>query len=103
VLPAETETTGIAFHFDQPSSEPPQSMLLVLPTTRAGAWQWDDVVDALHDTLALARARAVEPAQIDASRYAAFLPATVSAVTLYEMSIVANLGINNDVYNFIAR
>ena len=53
--PAATETTGLAFHYDRPDSEPPQAMLLVVPPVLRGAWQWDDLVAALHETLDLAR------------------------------------------------
>jgi hypothetical protein len=70
-------------------------VVAVLPAVMDGTWHWEDVVEALHETLALARKRAVEPLHVDASRYAPFLPGTVSAVTLHEISIVANLALNN--------
>ena len=76
--PRTDETTGIAFHYDRPNAEPPQTMLLALPAElprRAG--EWDDLVDALHETLDLARKRAVEPRHVDATAYARFLPATI--------------------------
>jgi hypothetical protein len=96
-IPADTLTTGLAFHHDRPSSEAPQAMLLVTPTEFRGAWTWDDLVDALHETLDLARLRAVEPVHVDASDYAPLLPATVMAVTTRQLSISANLAFNSGV------
>ncbi len=87
VIPAKRETTGIAFHYDTPSNEPPQVMLLATPPEFTGSWKWEDLVDALHDTLEMAKLRAVEPAQIDKTSYAAFLPAMMMAMTLHGISI----------------
>jgi hypothetical protein len=89
-VPSRDESTGLAFHYDLPGSEPPQTWLLVTPAQMQGRWQWADLVGALHETLDLARLRAVEPAQVDARTYARFLPATTSAATLYGISIAAN-------------
>ena len=97
VVPGRSETAGLTFHYDRPSSEPPQTWLLVTPSAMNGHWQWNDVVDALSETLALARLRLVEPAQVDRQAYARFLPATTSAVTLYGISIAANYSRVNNV------
>lgn len=96
VIPAKNETTGLTFHYDKPNHEPPQSLLLVTPTEFTGKWQWGDLVDALHETLDLARTRAIEPVQIDSTPYAHFLPATVSAVTSHPATIALNYAINNN-------
>jgi hypothetical protein len=101
VLPARDETAGLAFQYDRPGSEPPQTWLLVTPPRTDGAWRWSDLVGALEDTFALAKVRAVEPTQIDATPYARFLPATTSAVTLHGLSIAANYARVNDVNAFI--
>jgi len=98
VIPGAEETTGLTFHYDRPNAEPPQAMLLVTPPQFVGSWRWQDLVDAVHETFALARKRAVEPAQVDETALAPFLPATVMAVTLYGLSIAANLAANNFVY-----
>ncbi|HUH08850.1 MAG TPA: hypothetical protein VML96_13700, partial [Egibacteraceae bacterium] len=97
VIPDSDATTGIAFNYDRPNAEAPQAMLLVTPTEFRGRWRWDDLVDALHETLDLAKRRAVEPTHVDASPYAPFLPATVMAVTVSQLSISANLALNNNV------
>ncbi|RDC62472.1 hypothetical protein [Adhaeribacter pallidiroseus] len=96
VIPATKETTGLTFHYDKPNHEPPQSLLLITPTEFTGNWQWPDLVDALHETLDLARTRAIEPVQVDGTPYAHFLPATVSAVTVHPATIALNYAINNN-------
>ena len=97
VVPVRDETAGLSFHFDRPGSEPPQSWLLVTPAQMQGHWTWSDLLGALHETLDLARLRAVEPAHVDTQGYARFLPATTSAVTLYGVSIAANFARVNNV------
>jgi hypothetical protein len=101
IVPALEETTGITFHFDRPNAEAPQSLLLVTPPAFTGSWQWQDIVDAVGETLDRAKQRAVEPAQLDDTAYARFLPMTVIATTLYQISIATNLARNNDVYSFV--
>ena len=96
IVPTDDVETGIAFHYDRPNSEAPQSMLLVTPTNFRGKWQWNDLVDALNETLDFAKRRAVEPDQIDYTGYARFLPATVSAVTRQQITISAMFALNND-------
>jgi hypothetical protein len=97
-LPGHQETTGITFHFDRPNSEPPQAMLLVNSPNRTGsAWVWQDLVDALNETLELAKIRAVEPAHIEEKSLNRLLPASLLAFTLREISISANLSNNNQI------
>jgi hypothetical protein len=100
VVPGETETTGISFHFDKPNSEPPQVILLVTPTQFTGAWKWDDLVNTLHDTLDMARTRAVEPQQLDQTELSVFLPATITATTWQPITIAADLARVN---NYLAK
>jgi hypothetical protein len=103
VIPSDNETTGIAFHYDRPNSEPPQTMLLVTPPSFTGSWQWQDLVDALNETLDMAKKRAVEPKQLDATPYARILPATIMAATLYQISISANLAVNNKLIDALTK
>ena len=95
------ETTGLAFHFDRPSAEAPQAMLLVTPATWDGRWRWADLVGALDETLDLAKQRAVEPAQLDATPLARFLPTTMPAAGLRGISITTPLAENNGLYEFL--
>jgi hypothetical protein len=100
VLPGTSQETGIATHYDRPNSEPPQALLLASPTAPNGAWTWADVTDAVDDTFALARKRAVEPVHLDATPYARVLPATVSSTTLRGISIGLAFAVNNAVSQF---
>ena len=95
VIPGDSIETGLAFHYDRPNNEAPQSMLLVTPTEFRGAWQWEDVIDALNETLDLAKRRAVEPKHVDASPYGPYLPATVIATQASQLTIALELAINN--------
>jgi hypothetical protein len=94
VLPAAEETSGLAFHFNRPNSEPPQVFLLALSPRISGAWQWPDLVDAVRDAFVEARMRAVEPAQLDTQAYARFLPAVIMAATARPITIGLNLSMN---------
>lgn len=95
VIPSEEETTALTFHYDRPNSEPPQTLLLVTPSNFRGSWQWRDLVGALHETLDLAKIRAVEPTQVDHTDYARFLPALVSSMTVHPIMASLNLALNN--------
>jgi hypothetical protein len=99
----QRETTGIAFQLDRPNSEAPQAMLLVTPATWNGHWQWNDVVDAIVETLALAKKRAVEPRHIAQTPLARLLPSTVMAAARQGISISTPLAINNNVYAALRR
>jgi hypothetical protein len=102
VVPGSEQSTGLTFNYDRPNCEAPQSFLLVTPATWDGGWQWDDLVEALYDTLRLAKVRAIEPDQIDTTAYARFLPATVMASTTRGISIAAILALNNGVGDLLA-
>lgn len=97
VIPGTDRDTGITFNFDRPDNEPPQAILLVTPASATGSWQWDDLVGALNETLDLAKTRAVEPVHVDQTGYSRFLPATITAATLYGISITTVLAAANDV------
>jgi hypothetical protein len=95
VIPAASETTGVAVHFDRPDSEPPQAMLLVTPPVRTGTWRTDDLLAAINETLDLAKSRAVEPVHLDNTPYAQLLPATVMSATRQPITISTDLAIAN--------
>jgi hypothetical protein len=95
LIPAATETTGIAVHVDRPDSEPPQALLLVAPPVRTGAWDPADLVAAVMETLDLARSRAVEPGHLDGTAYAQLLPATVLSATRQQITISTDLAVAN--------
>jgi len=95
VLPAEQETTAIAFQADRPDAEPPQAMLLAVPPVRTGAWDPGDLLAAILETFDLARLRAVEPGHLDDTPYAQLLPATVMSATRVPITISTDLAVAN--------
>jgi hypothetical protein len=98
VLPSDETMAGLAFHYDQPSSEAPQSLLLVTPATEGKNWTWDDLRQAIPDTMQLARQRAVEPVHLDQGVVARFLPATITAITTHGISIGLSYAVSNLVH-----
>jgi hypothetical protein len=97
IIPGTTVDTGVAMHYDRPNCEAPQTMLLALPSKFTGAWKWDDLINTLNETLDFAKRRAIEPRQIDRTAYGPFLPATIMASQAVQLTIAANLAINNRV------
>jgi hypothetical protein len=59
-VPAESELTGLSFHFDRPDAKAPQSILLAVPPTRERGWTEDVLALVVRDTLELAKLRAVD-------------------------------------------
>ncbi len=80
-IPNKVETSGIAIHYDQPNSEPPQTLLLAVSPQITGKWKWDDLAAILHDTLDRAKKRGVEPDFLGASPYSQLLPAIFTAAS----------------------
>ena len=103
MIPTERVSTGLAFHFDRPNSEAPQAILLATPPVYRGAWQWQDVVDTLHETLDFAQLRAVEPAHLDKTALGPLLPAVISSVTTFPITAMLNLAFNNNVHLALAE
>jgi hypothetical protein len=95
VLPATEQTAAVAFQFDRPSAEPPQVWLLATPSDFGHGWSWEDVVESVREAFERARRRAVEPAHLDTTPYARFLPAVVTATTAFPIAIATNLARNN--------
>lgn len=96
-IPGTSADTGLVFHHDRPDAEAPQAMLLVTSPVTRGAWRWDDLVDALHETLDLMRLRAVEPDDVDTLPYAAFLPGSVMTTQASQLTIALELALNNGI------
>ena len=65
-IPDRFQTAGIGFHYDAPGARPPQTILLALPPNlQQENWQFDQVLDVLHEAWDLARLRAVSPKDLD--------------------------------------
>ncbi len=101
LIPSGKETTGIAFHYDQPNAMPPQTLLLAVTPELKGNWTWGDLMDILNDTLDSAKRRAVEPDLVDKSVYAQFLPAVMTAFSSQPVTISTNFAVNIPV-NFLS-
>lgn len=89
VIPNRIETTGIAIHYNQPNTEPPQCLLLAVSPVINGQWEWDDLVDTLTDTFDRAKRRAVEPDFLRATPYAQLLPAVLSTFTSHPFGTIS--------------
>ncbi|CAL1519322.1 hypothetical protein [Chitinophaga sp. MM2321] len=103
VIPSRQETIGVSFHYDRPNSEPPQVMLLAMPADFKGAWEWQELVNTLHETLDMAKKRAIEPTHIDNTSYARFLPAVVSSMTVYPLTPSLNFAFNNNIQEILSK
>ena len=100
VIPSKSETTGIAFHFNQPNSEPPQTLLLVVTPEITGAWTWDKLVGSLQNTYQRAQLRAVEPDLIGDTALGQLLPAIVTPVASHPFATIATDLIHQTAVNF---
>ncbi len=89
IIPNKTETTGIAFHYEQPESKPPQCLILATsPTnTSESGWTWNNLLAIVNNTLDEAKRRAVDYEDISATSYGHLLPAVVLPVTTTHSSI----------------
>ena len=61
IVPGETETSGVAFHFDQPSTSAPNMIVLGVHPGDRPTWDVDTLLDTVRETIELARIRAVDP------------------------------------------
>jgi hypothetical protein len=60
-VPATEETTGVAVNYDDPSTEPPQSILLAVPPDDADApWTTETLLRTIHESIDLAKMRGVD-------------------------------------------
>ena len=88
-IASQQQTTGIAVHYNQATTEPPQALLLAITPEVTGAWNWDKLVGILHNTLDRAKLRAVEPDQLNNTAYGHLLPAIISAVSSYPYATIS--------------
>lgn len=89
VIPNRVETTGIAVHYNQPNTEPPQCVLVAVSPTIKGHWEWDDLIETLIDTFDRAKRRAVEPDFLRTTPYAQLLPAVLSTFTSFPFGTIS--------------
>lgn len=85
-IPSKEQMTGVAFHYNQPSQEAPQAILLAVPSSENGKWEWEDLAKTLNETLNLAKIRAVNY-DLVAEKYGYLLPALYFATNLENETI----------------
>lgn len=94
-FPRETEVTGLAFNFDQPSSAPLQSLLLAVAGDDQQTWTWDGLLEIVRDTMLRARMRAVEPDMLDElPGVTTLLPATMAEFSTSPGALSLDLGLS---------
>ena len=79
-IPEKELTTGLAMHIDQPNSEAPQSLLLAVTPEETGAWDWEDLIDTVNETLDRAKERAVDPELLKNTGLAQLLPMVMTPI-----------------------
>jgi hypothetical protein len=79
-VPIQQVKTGVSINYDQTNAEAPQCLLLVVPAEMKGTWDWPSVVNAVLDTMTLAKKRAVDSDLIQNTWMSQFLPAIVTPV-----------------------
>lgn len=77
LVPASSETSGVAFRYEPPQAMAAQAILLAVPPVVGEPWTLGGLNQVLLETLDLARLRALDPEDLDLVRQ--FLPATVLA------------------------
>ncbi|MFL5740210.1 MAG: hypothetical protein ACJ75B_08330 [Flavisolibacter sp.] len=77
-IPVKEELTGITFQYNQPDSEPPQALLLVISPEEGGTWNWDKVFDILMDTLRRAKQRGLNTDHLSKTDWVGTIPGIVS-------------------------
>jgi hypothetical protein len=61
LVPAATEDTGLAIHYENPGSEAPQALLVAVPAANDGKWTFAQLLATVNETLDLAHIRMLEP------------------------------------------
>jgi hypothetical protein len=89
VIPRARETTGLALHYDRPSSRPPQAVLVAAAPDMTRPWGLDTLEAILLETLELGKLRLVDQdamAELDH-----FLPALTFAINAADDTVTADL------------
>lgn len=79
-VPNPTETTAVAFQYDQPDASPPQSVLIAVPPGTDDAWTAQTLQQVLNETFDLAQVRLADPETLAEVQH--FLPALFFATNV---------------------
>jgi len=89
-IPQRDVTTAIAFHYDQPQSQPPQTLLLAVPPVvgTSETWNLTRLLGCINETLDLAKLRAVDTDQLaTGTALTQLLPALIAPVSATNATI----------------
>lgn len=79
MLTARKTTAGVAFHFNQPDTEPPQVMLLAVCPAEGENWRWEYLTETITETFDRAKKRLLNLEQLrENPAVNHFLPAVVA-------------------------
>jgi hypothetical protein len=82
LIPRREEDTSLVFHYDQPNTEAPQTLLLAVAPDPDNypRWEWDAILGTVNESLDFAKKRAVEPANLAFTHLGTLLPTIVAPV-----------------------
>jgi hypothetical protein len=82
IIPRQEEDTSLVFHYDQPNTEAPQTLLLAVAPNpdEYPTWDWNTVLGVVNESLDFAKKRAVEPANLSFTHLGCLLPTLVAPV-----------------------
>jgi len=87
-IPAQSQDTAVAFHFDQPASRAPNTVLLAVPPNDS-AWTPDTLLQIVSESLELAKLRTVDLTAIPELGH--FLPALMFATNEFGDTITLDI------------
>jgi hypothetical protein len=80
IIPASTATTAVAMHYESPSAQAPQTILLAVPPSLGGNWNLDVLLSIVNETFDLTHIRATDGAMMGS--FGQLLPATLLATNV---------------------
>ena len=96
-IPTDIETTGIAFHYNQPDSMPPQALLLAVYPGVENNWNWEALIGTVTDTFKRSKMRAVEPKHFTNNQLVQhFLPGIIAPVNISGNNISLDFAVASD-------
>jgi hypothetical protein len=87
IIPNKEETTAVAYHYDAPSTNAPQAILLAVPSQPNQTWTLADLEAVILETIDLVKLRAVDPDILASSPIFNFLPALYFAQNNTDLSV----------------